>query len=103
VKAAKSQQIIPNDRKHLDPVGIGAHEDGSESAVLTASATACRGHFTAVYKRSAVGCETEDSRKNPYDVVAGRLTMSRRENLAIQPTRRAFARRRSLNLTSAGG
>jgi hypothetical protein len=73
VKAAKSQQIVPNDRKHPGPVGIRVHQDGSESAVLTASATACRGHFTAVYKRSAVGRETEDSRKNPHDVVAGRL------------------------------
>jgi hypothetical protein len=32
-----------------------------------------------------VGCETEDSRKNPLDVVAGRLAVSTRENLAIQP------------------
>ena len=88
MKAAKSQQIIPNDRKHPSPVGIRVHQDGSESAVLTASATACRGHFTAVYKRSALGCESEDSRKNPHDVVAGRSAMSTRENLAIQPAAR---------------
>ena len=43
MKAAKSQQILPSDRKHLDPVGIDAHQDGSESVVLAASATARRG------------------------------------------------------------
>ena len=37
MKAAKSQQILPSDRKHLDPVAIGAHQDGGESAVLAAS------------------------------------------------------------------
>jgi hypothetical protein len=26
VKAAKSQQILPSDRKHVDLVGIGAHK-----------------------------------------------------------------------------
>ena len=85
MKAAKLQQIVPNDRKHPNPVGIRVYQDGSESVVLTASATACRGHFTAVYKRSALGCESEDGRKNPHDVVAGRSAMSTRENLAIQP------------------
>ena len=85
MKVAKSQQIVPNDRKHPSPVGIRVHQDGSELTVFTASATACRGHFTAVYERSAVGCETEDSRKNPHDVVAGRLAMPRRENPAIRP------------------
>ena len=87
MKAAKSQQIIPNDRKHLDPVGIGAHEDGSESVVLAASATARRGRFTSVYESSAVGGRLRDrgQSQNPYDVVAGRLTMSGCENLAIRP------------------
>ena len=73
MKAAKSQQILPSDRKHLDPVVIGAHQDGSESAVLAASAMARRGRFTSVYSSSAVGCETEDSRKNPHDAAASRL------------------------------
>ena len=46
------------------------------------------GQFTAGYKRSAVGHETEDSGKNPHDVVAVRLAISSRENLAIQPAAR---------------
>jgi hypothetical protein len=86
VKAAKSQQILPSDRKHLDPMGIGTHQDGSGSVVLAASATARRGRFTSVYKSSAVGRETEDSRKSPRAAAANHLTMSRRENLAIRPT-----------------
>ena len=85
MKAAKSRQIVPNDRKHPNAVGIRIYQDGSESAVLTASATACRGQFTEGYKRSEIGHETEDSSKNPHDVVAGRLAISTRENLAIQP------------------
>jgi hypothetical protein len=84
VKAAKSQQILASDRKHLDPGGIGAHQDGSESVGLAACATARRGRFTSVYKSSAVGCETEASRKNPHDAAASRSAMSRRENLAIR-------------------
>ena len=87
MKAAKSQKILPSDCKHLDPVGIDAHQDGSESVVLAASATARRGRFTSVYKSSAVGCETEDSRQNPHDAAASRLAKSRRENLAIRPAR----------------
>ena len=87
MKATKSHQILPSDRKHLDPVGIGAHQDGSESVVLAASATARRGRITSVDKSSAVGRETEDSRKNPHDAAASRLAMSRRENLAIRPAR----------------
>jgi hypothetical protein len=77
VKAAKSQQIVPNDRKHPNPVAIRAHRNGSESAALTASATAAEEHFTAVYK--AVGCKTEDSRKNPYDAAASRLGLVKKK------------------------
>ena len=96
MKAAKSQQILPSDRKHVDPVGIGARQDGGESAVLTASVAARRGRFTSVYKSSAVGCETEDSRKNLHDAPASRLAT--RAHCGT----RALARRRLLNLTSAG-
>jgi hypothetical protein len=31
VKAAKSQQILPSDRKHVDLVSIGAHKEVSQS------------------------------------------------------------------------
>ena len=65
------------------------------------------GTLWRVARRSAVGCETEDRRKNPHDVVDGRLAMSTREGLAIQPAvrmagKKLFARRRSPNLTSVG-
>jgi hypothetical protein len=88
VKAAKSQQILPSDRKHVDLVGIGARKkevSQSFSQPLQGLAEDALRRFTRV-RRLAVGRETEDSRKSPRDAAANHLTMSRRENLAIRPT-----------------
>jgi hypothetical protein len=87
VKAAKSQQILPSDRKYLDPVGVGAHRDGNEPAVLAASATARRERFRSGYKSSAVGGGSEDGRKNPHEAATSRLAMSRCENLTVRRAR----------------
>ncbi len=91
MKAAKSRQILPSDRKHVDLVGIGAHkkevsQSFSQPLQRLAEDALRRLSFTSSYKSSWVGCETEDSRKNPRDAAATPLAVSRGENLAIRPT-----------------